>query len=44
VNETIFAAIGSAAALLLSYGYGSFTARRDEPTRDRDARSGHQKL
>jgi hypothetical protein len=42
VDETIFAAIGSIAALALSYGYGSYTAPRDEPTRDPDARSGHQ--
>jgi hypothetical protein len=43
MDETIFAAIGSTAALALSYRYGSHTARRDEPKRDRSARSGHEK-
>ena len=30
VNETIFAAVGSIAALVMSYGYGSHLARGDQ--------------
>jgi hypothetical protein len=44
MDETIFAAIGSTAALALSYRYGSHTARRDEPKRDRSARRPRKAL